>query len=165
MLKTGSSEAALWISSRICSMLGGSGRLGRTTRFLFLELIIPLHTRHVLHRKWRARVQTTDIHRANATSGTCKDSRGCSVTSLSRGTILERLRISHLFKFKDQNSSDQLRSGELPGSAGPASLNGLNVVKSSELAEQTTIRSSASAGTTTLPVPKTFKTNSNPFTS
>lgn len=64
MLKTGSSEAALWISSRIWSMLGGSGRLGRTTRFLFLELIIVLRKRHVLHRKWRAGFQTTDIHQS-----------------------------------------------------------------------------------------------------
>lgn len=46
MLKTGSSAAALLMSSRICSTLGGSGRLGRTTRFLLLDpmFILQLDT-------------------------------------------------------------------------------------------------------------------------
>lgn len=36
-LNRGSSEAVLLMSSRICSTVGGSGRLGSTTRFFPLE--------------------------------------------------------------------------------------------------------------------------------
>lgn len=60
MLKTGSLGAALLMSSRIWSTLGGSGRLGRTTRFLFLEPIFILQQTELrpVHRN-RKRILTT----------------------------------------------------------------------------------------------------------
>lgn len=40
-VKTGSSAGAPHTSSRICSIVGGAGRVGSTTRFLAFEPIIP----------------------------------------------------------------------------------------------------------------------------
>lgn len=65
MLKTGSLGEALLMSSRIWSTVGGSGRLGRTTRFLALEAMFiaadprspsaSVHTPFLLEQKYKQR--------------------------------------------------------------------------------------------------------------